>query len=400
MPLVTDLPEELREALAPFREHFGAPAFEHFQRYVLGLMISQNLTVEGINRIFIDRRHPSSLNRFLTWAVWEEQGVNRKRLKEIKAAGEFKGRGWLLLDDTLTHKTGRSMEAVGTFWDHSDKRYVQGHNIVTAQFVSRKGAHHPVGFRVYLKREHCEKLGIPFKTKIQLAEELVEEALAAGLEVDAVLFDSWFASKEFIGFLRGRTLGWVTRLKSDRNVKIRGRYMRISDFGATLGPESFKQVVVNEQSYWVFSKAVDLKGVGRVRIVISHDNADLEGDPSYFAADKVDWGSTRILRTYSKRSKIEAFYRDSKQNLGLEDYQLRDLRAIKRHWCLVFLAYSLLVRGLPGIDAQTNTKRSPTLGERIASTTQSVFTTLVGWIVMQWNQGKSEEQIARIAFGY
>jgi hypothetical protein len=39
-------------------------AFTQFQRYVSGLIVSENKTVEGINRIFvIDVRHQSSLNR-------------------------------------------------------------------------------------------------------------------------------------------------------------------------------------------------------------------------------------------------------------------------------------------------------------------------------------------------
>jgi hypothetical protein len=35
--------------------------------------------------------------------------------------------------------------------------------------------------------------------------------------------------------------------------------------------------------------------------------------------------------------------------LGFEDYRLRELRVIKRHWCLSFVAYSILGdQGLPG----------------------------------------------------
>ena len=399
MPLVTEIPEELKEALAPFRKHFGAPAFEHFQRYVFGLIVSENLTVEGINRNFIEGRHPSSLNRFLTWSVWQQETVNGTRLDELKAAGELKGKGWLLIDDTLSHKTGKQIEGVGVFRDHSRNRYVLAHNIVTAEFVRPDGVQHPLGFRVYLKKDYCQSRGLTFKTKFELAKELVELAVSLGLEIETVLFDSWYASKDFIRCLKEHKLHWVTRLKSDRNIKIRGTYTPISDFAATLPREAFKKVMVKDQSYWVFSKAVDLKGVGRTRIVISYDNKDLQGDPSYFATDNLHWESKRILKTYARRSKIEAFYRDSKQNLGFEDYQLRDLRAIKRHWCLVFLAYSLLVRGLWGTDGKATTKRSPTLGERIASTTQSVFTALVGWIVEQADQGRSEEQIARTAFG-
>jgi SRSO17 transposase len=399
MPLVTDLPVQL-SALDRYRNHFGAPAFRHFQTYVCGLIVADNLSVEGINRIFVNRKHPSSLNRFLTWSVWEQEEVNATRLDGLKADGDLLGEGWLVLDDTLTHKTGKSIEAVGILRDHCENRYVLAHNIVTALFIKKDGACYPIDFRLYLKEEYCKEQGTPFKTKIELAKELVEEAVSFGLEIEAVLFDNWYASKEFIGFLQARGLKWVTRLKPDRNVKIRGTYVAISDFSSTLPPDAFKRIMVGKIPYWAFSKAVDLKGVGRVRIVISYDNEELQGDPAYFATNDLQWESKRILTTYGHRSKTEGFYRDVKQHLGLEAYQLRDLWAIKRHWCLVFLAYSLLAQGLWDIDGKPKDNSSPTLGERIGAATKTVFAGLVRWIVTLWNQGQSEADISQLAFGH
>ena len=400
MPLVTDLPDEPATCLGRYRKHFGAPAFRHFQTYVCGLIVAENLTVEGINRAFLQRRHPSSLNRFLTWSIWGHDDVNDARLEALKAEGGLQGKGWLVIDDTLTHKTGKAIEAVRIYKDHCENRYVLAHNLVTTLFIKRDGTVHPLHFRLYLKEDYCNEKGVPFKTKIDLAKELVEQALGLGLEIEGVLFDNWYASKEFIRFLHGKTLRWVTRLKSDRNVKIRGTYMQVRDFASTLSRDAFRKVMVGETPYWAFSKALDLKGVGRVRIVISHDNEELQGEPAYFATDNLQWESSRILTTYARRSKIEGFYRDAKQNLGLEDYQLRDLRGIKRHWCLVFLAYSLLVRGLRDTHGRPRDKRSPTFGDRVRSVKKTVFTGLVRWIVTMSNQGRSHEQISRLAFGY
>ncbi len=49
-----------------------------------------------------------------------------------------------------------------------------------------------------------------------------------------------------------------------------------------------------------------------------------------------------ILETYLKRWRVDSSYRDAKQELGLEDYEVRKLRGIKRHWLMVFLAHDLL----------------------------------------------------------
>jgi hypothetical protein len=170
MPLVTALPDRLSTALNPFRGLFGAPAYRHFQTYVCGLVVSENLTVEGINRNFVDRKHPSSLNRYLTWAIWDAQAVNDKRIEILKSEGDLSGKGWLVIDDTLTHKTGKAIDAVGIFRDHAEKRFVLGHNIVTAIFVRKDGTCHPLGFRLYLKEEYCKEHNKAFKSKIELAK--------------------------------------------------------------------------------------------------------------------------------------------------------------------------------------------------------------------------------------
>ena len=197
MPVVADIPEEFDKALEAFRPHFGAPAFKHFKRYVLGLIVSGNVTVEGINRIFIQAGHPSSLNRFLTAGIWKQQDVNDTRIDILRTRGALRGKGWLAVDDTLTHKTGKKIEGVGIFWDHCEKRYVLAHNIVTAELVNPNGDSHPLDFRLYLKKEQSQEKAIPFKTKIDLARELVEYALEIGLGIQGALFDNWFASKDF-----------------------------------------------------------------------------------------------------------------------------------------------------------------------------------------------------------
>jgi len=257
MPVVAEFPRDLEKALEAFRPHFVAPAFEHFKRYVLGLIVSENLTVEGINRIFVQAGHPSSLNRFLTAGIWKQHEVNDARIDLLKSQGALAGKGWLAIDDTLTHKTGKQIEGVGIYWDHSEKRYVLAHNIVTAEFVNPHGESNPLDLRLYVKKDRCRETGIPFKTKIELAQELVEDALRRGLEIHGVLFDNWFASQEFIRFLQSKGLHWVTKLKSDRTIKIRGRYVPISDFACALPREAFRKVEISDQTYHVFSKAVD-----------------------------------------------------------------------------------------------------------------------------------------------
>jgi len=51
---------------------------------------------------------------------------------------------------------------------------------------------------------------------------------------------------------------------------------------------------------------------------------------------------------------METFYQDSKGHLGFNEYRMRSAEAIGKHWCLVFVAYSLLhLTCLPAVPGRT-----------------------------------------------
>ena len=52
-----------------------------------------------------------------------------------------------------------------------------------------------------------------------------------------------------------------------------------------------------------------------------------------------------MIRSYSKRWRIETFFEDSKQDLGFGDCELQRDEGASRHWRLLMLAYSLLRLG-------------------------------------------------------
>jgi hypothetical protein len=62
-----------------------------------------------------------------------------------------------------------------------------------------------------------------------------------------------------------------------------------------------------------------------------------------------------IARLYSLREWIEVFYKQAKNELGWADWQMRQPRAVLRHWYLVFCAYSLTL--LHGLAAPPSKKR-------------------------------------------
>lgn len=49
-----------------------------------------------------------------------------------------------------------------------------------------------------------------------------------------------------------------------------------------------------------------------------------------------------LLHSWSFRDKIDQFYQHGKDDLGFDQYQVRDSKSICRHWYMVFLMYSFI----------------------------------------------------------
>src|SRR5262245_15031287 len=70
LPLV-EIPPFINEYAENYQDLFSPEQFEHFKRYLSGLFISDNKTIQAINGLFVVRtRNQSSLNRFFTEYPW------------------------------------------------------------------------------------------------------------------------------------------------------------------------------------------------------------------------------------------------------------------------------------------------------------------------------------------
>lgn len=216
MPIL-DYPGIVKKYLKNFSDFFTEPGLKHFAEYITGLMVSHNKTVSGINDSFIGHRNQSCKNKFLIETNWSGLEINRRKneimLSHIKKINLKNG--FLIIDDTLIEKTGNSIEGVGIYRDYTNNRYILGHQLVTTYFISkRKRFQFPVDYRLYLKKENTEN----FKTKIGLAEELVNSAISENIPFSTIIFDSFYGSNKFIKFIEAKGKNWVTRCKSNRLV--------------------------------------------------------------------------------------------------------------------------------------------------------------------------------------
>ena len=159
--------------------------------------------------------------------------------------------------------------------------------------------------------------------------------------------DVWYFNFENTSYIESLAKDWVSGCKINRIIQTGEGYVSLFDYLQTLPKEEFKKVSVKttkgERCFWTFAKNVSLKKHNqRVRVVFSYLDEKLTGEPKVLVTNKLNWDIKTILETYLLRWKIDAFYRDAKQELGLEDYEVRKLQGLKRHWLMVFLADTLL----------------------------------------------------------
>jgi hypothetical protein len=94
---------------------FSAQALIQFERYVSGLIVSENKTVECINRLFVFKsRNQSSLNRMLNESPFTLADLNRARLVLLNTlpGNQIKANGVLSVDDALLTHFGKQFEQI------------------------------------------------------------------------------------------------------------------------------------------------------------------------------------------------------------------------------------------------------------------------------------------------
>ena len=78
----------------------------------------------------------------------------------------------LIADDTLIEKTGKHMGCVGYLYDQSKGKDILCHDVVSTFYHNRE-QRVPLYFTPYIKKEIAEKQNVWFKTKIQIALDIL-----------------------------------------------------------------------------------------------------------------------------------------------------------------------------------------------------------------------------------
>ena len=430
--------------------------FQHFQNYLTGLIVLDNKSLANITRCVLESADKTNLSRFFSEAPWFQERVNDRRLtyllQQTHAVRGPQADAALILDDTLCEHVGSLFDYVDRHYNHGNDTYPLAHNPVTSHYVSGP-VRFPVDLRLYRRYEECtqwetfvqqhfpdrliprtkkerarfhkavapilledpnfQKLHEQFRTKIDLGIALLEAAIQHKLPFRVLLFDSWYLSEELVSMARYRRKDWISLLKKNRNletnsfvlkdaagkaIRLEGPHIAVEDLVPLIPPTAYRGVTVGDTTYWTFTLAVRLPGLGKVRLVISVKSAELTGTYAVLVSNRVDWNAQRIITLYVQRWPIETFYQDSKGHLGLDTDRMRSTEAIGKHWCLVFVAYSLL--HLDCLPPSPTKGSSPlkTIGEACRQQAQALIEALILYAHEQLQRGQQAVDIFATLF--
>jgi hypothetical protein len=366
----------LEDYAACFDELFSRLAQRRgFREYLTGLLgprdRNKTLTglagaepVKGAQHAAVQR-----LQYFLSQSTWDADEVNRRRLELLvnDPATAPHTRGVIAIDDSGDRKDGTATAHVGRQWLGRYGKTDNGIVTVTTVWADER-VYYPLHAEAYTPASHFpRKQADPeFRTKLQIAADLITRALAAGVVCRAVVADSFYGDHDPLrGQLSQSGLGFVMALKPARGTWQYGAdahtpkdAARAVPWGGPDDPGGWHPVQRtfrdgHTETWWATDAQLGWWGPdGHTRLVVATTDPDILPDKAtwYLATNLPRPGGphdtpsaahepadlTEVARLYG----IEQSYKQVKDELGWADFQVRSATAIRRHQTLVNCAFS------------------------------------------------------------
>ncbi|WP_297518714.1 transposase [uncultured Clostridium sp.] len=290
--------------------------------------------------------HRTSIGRFLSNSSWDENLITTSMKRNvintmIERSEKSKEPVYFIIDDTISKKTKPSSQAKNPIenckyaYSHLEGKTVYGHQIIVS-LLSCNGLTLPYSVDVYDKET---------MSKIKLAKSLIN-ALSKKLNKLIVLADSWYSSKAiFDATISNERNNYVGAIKTNRVLYPKNHSklgIKASMFAKTLPLDSFDLVTVRKKDYYVYKYVGNLRDRKNITIVLSYpvDSFYEKSTLKAFISLDPNLSISDILNHYNLRWDIEPFFRECNAKLGLNGYQVRKTKAIKRYLLIMLLNYT------------------------------------------------------------
>lgn len=441
---ILEIPASVSCVFDQYRNAFcREEGFDWVSRYVTGLLMSPNKTLQGIYdlQVFPDREQPPgrrAMHGAVFEAGWDSDLLTQQHRQNIASDYRSPGRVVISLDWTYAHhERGPTIYGVKKGYDYvlqgmsryqtvltavvSNLEHFDGLETVvqapsfekeeqaylkatdTAQYARLEEARHRL-VELLSYQAHCKA----YKKRTDLFGELVKQLEDEGNfpDVDYV-FDNGGLSRPLTAYIEGRGKYWLSEIEKSRNINWKGQWRRVDTVAEELRrehPEAFRQYTATlrngeTRTAWIFSKVVRLKKYGKLRLFIIHDEEDLSDAPQYLVTNALHWEGTRAIQTWSYRWTSEIFHEFVKQCTGFEAAQVRKEEAVKRHFRLSCIAQSILQRVRTEVSTSEKfafAAGNATCGQRLKAIAREVFLAVLTFARQLFEEGKSCQHVLEV----
>jgi len=321
--------------------YFSKPVLKHIEEFIKGsIQKGYKGTVSDIVILSLANCHRTTFGKFLSQGVWNInlawKGIRKFVIRTVYTCSSSNLPIFAIYDDTIAEKTKPSSQAKSTIQEtgfhqsHLKGKQVWGHQLLTTMLSCGKKVL-PYSIERYKKGE---------KSKIQMVCDIVE-SLPSPKGVAYGLCDSWFTNKKVITAHLKKGYHLIGALKTNRIIYPKGIGIQIKQFTQYIEKNDVCLVTVNNSKYWVYRYEGHLNGIDNAVVLLCwHENAfKKDGALHAFLCTDTELENQTILDYYSKRWPIEVFFRQTKNNLGLNTYQVRSTKSIDRMLLLISLTY-------------------------------------------------------------
>jgi DDE superfamily endonuclease len=312
-------------------------------------------------------RQVQRLQWFLSESTWDHERVNQQRIQLLEADPDTAphGQGVLVIDDTGDRKDGNATAHVARQYLGSVGKTDNGIVCVTSLWADPR-CYWPLHLVPYTPASRLPKgkRDPGFRTKPQLAAELVSAARQAKIPFRAVVADCFYGDNPgFVEALGAAKVAFVLALKPRKGTWAPAEQAhtpveaaRELGWGGPGRPGAWRRVTRrfrdgHTETWWAADAQLGGWGPqGPHRLVVATtDPATLPKLTTWYLltnlprprsgrAQQAQLGE--IVALYGLRNWVEQGYKQVKDELGWADFQVRSDRAIRRHWTLVCLAFS------------------------------------------------------------
>lgn len=368
MPALPPIPVPLEAYASQFDDLFTrSQQRTAFRQYLAGLLLpaerGKALTALANTEPVVGAQAPTAqrLQWFLSESTWEASAVTTRRLDVLRADPETAAHpgGVLVIDETGDRKAGNQTAHVARQY-LGNRGKIENGVVTVGSLWADADRYYPLAVEPYTPERWFAggKADPAFRTKPQIALELVDQAMAQDWPVRAVVADCLYGEhRGFTGGLTQRGVPYVVALKPSHTwwapVAAMGAVWEVAAAGGWVRPDQpgAWQPIVRQyrddhtETWWALEGVAGPFGPDRGRrlVIATVDPATLPEAATWYLATTLplpEADLAEIVRLYGLRNWVEQQYKQVKTSLGWSQYQVRSDRAMRRHWALVQCAFA------------------------------------------------------------